>query len=210
MARFLNRALQLLEGLYRFEGSIVGTDQMDLSRPITLVHDTRRGAEILSSFTNADGYMLITATHTHVGAGTMHSNVDPYLVTDLARKARASTRIWALHAFCDTDTTGTFVEAQICRLTPVLPTGSAVSSRPQLLAHFDDPMLAATGAGTNFIVGANAEAVMNGTQFPVNMAPAPAGGTGGIFFASNVTGASLVRLALMCWAGPHGADPPRG
>lgn len=207
MAKFLNRALSLLEGLYRMEGSMVSTDQIDLSRPITLVHDTARGAAMLSAFTNADGYMLITATHTHVGAGSLFTSVDPYLVTDAARKSRAQTRIWALHSFGDVSAAGgLFTEGIITRLTPVLPTGSVVSSRPQLLARYDQ-LSQRFAAASNFMLDAT---VPNTTQFPVNIGPGPLGGTGGIHFMSIVTGAVEVRLALMCWAGPRGAEPPPG
>jgi len=211
VARFLNRALSLLEGLYRFEGSIVSSDQMDLSRPITLVHDTARGAAMLSAFTNADGYMLITATHTH-GAGntTIHSNVDPFLVTDASGKARQRTRIWALHTFADTDTTATFIAAQASNLTPVLPTGGSVSSRPQLLAYYNAVGLR-FAAGSNFmLIPSLGVSVDSNGPYPVNLRPPPLGGTGGLFFTTNAGGASIIRLAIMCWAGPLGADPPPG
>lgn len=192
------------------EGSTVSTDQIELDRPITLVHDTARGAAILSGFTNAEGYMLITADHVHAGAGTIFSNVDPYLVTDAARKNRAQTRIWLLHVFADCTATATFNEAIISRLTPVLPTGTAVSSRPQLIARFDHTSAAMRfAAASNFMLDANGEPVLV-TKFPVQQQPAPVGGTGGIFFTSDSSGIVTVRLAVMCWAGPKGAEPPVG
>lgn len=213
MARFLNRAVTFLEGLYRFEGSRIGTDQVDLARPVTLVHDVSRGVTITSDFTNADGYLLITATHAHVGASIVTSQVDPYLVTDIMRKPRASTRIWILSFFADTGLTAAqFSDAHIGYLTPVLPVGSAVSSRFQLLASYDSTVIPLV-VGSNRMLTATGENPLQ-NPMPINVLPVPAsGGTGGtICFASNSNAgaASNIRLAAMCWAGPRGSEPPPG
>lgn len=47
--RFLQKALAALDTIYRFEGGLRSTDQLDLASPVSLVHGVDREAEIAAS-----------------------------------------------------------------------------------------------------------------------------------------------------------------
>lgn len=68
MAFFTQRALRILDGIYRFVGGQTGPLSVDLQSPVSLVHDVGRQAERASGNGNVGGYisLQVVATHTDI------------------------------------------------------------------------------------------------------------------------------------------------
>ncbi len=206
MSGFTQRPLQLLDGIYRFVGGLVGVNRVDLASDITLVHDVGRQAEK----SGAGGYFgrfQWRETDTVNGGPTETeitrvANILPLLPYDL----ESQYELWLLRASATTsiadwtDLTRVNlyhgVEAASNRYVTQINPGSQATYDLIVSWVQADFQSIANIAGT-----AKAGAGWGGA--PVRIFP-----NGYVGVSITTTASAVVDWTMDFWVGPMGATPP--
>ena len=215
MGRFTRAPLRLLDRLYRFEGGVQTRSEVDLTSPITRVHDVAREAELGTLVDPSNGeisasypYFTINVDNVHAGADTQRQVIGVYSnqVTTWALATwdppdPVLETVWLLNAFV----TGTNAITEAYVLNDTLPkagAGSGVAAQ-QLLFH---STALVANAGTN---GRFAALPTAGTGFthPVPISGKVVSGTP-LDFVSVSGAAFTCDFFLSCIRLPVGVLPP--
>jgi len=211
MARKIEvRSLGILARLYRFAGGMPsGSSNIDMGAPIVRVHDVSRQAELGSRGLDAQGYLTLTHSLVHSGAGTEYASTDVYaalnadLTKDFASTGDSQDRLWLMNVYANilSGQAGSFDRCRTGLLytTPV----ETVQLMAGYLAKVDPlanggPIPLAVGDGAND-VGRQPLATDN----PVLIPP------GTLWQTVSVSGGAMTtRVSTLWWAGALGTTPP--
>lgn len=207
MAKFTRSILRILNRLYRFgSGGPQGTDTLDLTSPIQLVHDVSREAELGSGKDLEGGYFFIPYSVTHAGAGSVNEEITPATALgNVAETAGEDLDVWILEVLTHDNlnvisllTVDLIFPSTFPGLTP----GAGYTPVLPIYIQSGTTEVCAPGAGGYLYAGVGTAAVRS--ALPVRYPSV--GATIGI--RSTVTGATAFDLFLLCWVAPKGTTPP--
>lgn len=197
--KFRRAVLRGLDGLYNFIGSEVRTNQVELERPITLVHDVHRMVELESGVYFTDTQTL---AFPGPGAGTDRISLFPHLKALTLNINPNEWSVWAVNANMGVSATGIFTNAS---LYLALPTFGAFIQEGYTPLQVCDAVVShkADGAFGFFQLWSNGEPAINPISFPILCSDQT-------FFRSVATlsGAGTFATQVIYWAGPKGSSPP--
>jgi len=221
VAKFQKRPLGFLDRIYNFVGGgFSSPGQMDLSAPITPVHDVSRGSQFdykgngpLVTDTRAESkpFFLFVQEHVHVGLGIITNDHSVYAGGTSTAWAGAFftlpdpavETVWAIGAFTQSDAS-ILVEATVA-VDPGLKAGGGSGSQAWMLVHsaagMTAPMDDGQRLGVNFTI-------LEVPRF--GPAPIPLENKVGnqIALMSNASGAGTIDFFLRCIRLPNGVLPP--
>lgn len=210
--KYLSRVLGTLRGLYQFPGQVASPPSVDLARPLTLVHDVSREAELLRGFYYTRQIVWTTVT----GNTVVYGGTDVPSILASARVSRPDSlnflddqpAVW----LCDVSAI----------LTATFQTNfgglwiSAKRAGPWADNTFIVPIVAFEAEntpyddGTYLTTGYQALEYAPGSQSNKARLPMLLGSDGAIAIraASDAGGDSRGTVQCSLWIGPKGTRPP--
>lgn len=199
MTKFRAPILRGLEGIYRFVGSQVRTDAVELERPITLVHDVSGmvGDEVGQYFSTEDAM-------NHSSAGNIRRTIDPYAEAEAIGWGRERSTVFLVNWEFVTTVTADFDSAIIALAIPASYSVDAAAS--WYVLGFGDTTLPKPSASSDFPIGAAAEPY----KYPQIRLPIHIPTDADVQVSSTTTGTPSLTVNAHClfWVGPKGLAPP--
>lgn len=207
MPRFLNQVTQLLNNVFRFEGTLQSLSRIDLSGDIQPVFDLSRSAALAraADFGTSQGLVGLTLTNSHVGSGELISSA-----LDLSGVEAAffnvppdSINVWIMDISAQIDVAANLTNIQATLQDRTIQ-GSALSANAGRLLWLGDTSTGLSGGTTAgrdplFLAGGPSHRVM----MPYLMTPGS-----GFVVTSLATGACTPTVFFRLWVGPRFSSPP--
>jgi hypothetical protein len=213
MADFRGRVLEILDRIYHFTGTVASTSRLDLNAPIQLVHDVSREAELGSAYGRHEGFAIVGAQVTHVGASTAYTAVDPYATVIAwggfdpgAQPTREDIGLWLMDVSVAVLNGALTSLATSLDYPEMLPQTGTDNVFPLNYETFDTiPFCNYAGVGDRIVMLPSLAGTV-GTNYPNFPRYLPYGTR--IAFRTVTSGAEVIETRSLVWMGQKGTSPP--